>query len=689
MNLFLLLAAYSVIATEPADTTAGPAPAELQEVVVEGATRHTAPGKSVYTPLKSQTDAASSPGDLLRRIGITSLDIDPSGESIKTNTGQDVALFIDMQPATQADVQGLRMQDVRKVEVLDFPSDPRFMGKQHVVNFVMVKYKAGGYTRLSAREFFFTNSGNGSVFSKLASGRMTFDLYAGADYGNSRHYGSSVSETYRFADGETVVRNSDPLASHLKTDGQSYSLRARYATDNVSVSNQLSFGRNHTSDDYEKGRLSFDPPIFGASVSESRSRGYDISPSYRGDFFFNLGKGYSLNADATFAYTRTKSLSSYLAENVADIRNNALDDSYYWRVNLRAGKTFGGKHTLSLEANGSTNHDKVMYSGGSDATDRFMLAFWGVGAAYSASIGKVYLSADAGAAFEYNRINGRQINDAYPYVHLYSSWSPGAKGSLGVWFQFASNSPGASSKSPNMLRQNELLWIEGNPGVKNARHITFNLNYTWMPCDAFSATAYAEYFGIYKQMIAEYRPDGPDGAMLRRWVNDGDYQTMRFGASMKLSLLKRKLQISARPQVELYKITGFYRRSIAPFSLSASAFYYVGGFNFGASWWMRSRSMGMTDGSVRTSRSYLQISAGWGNADWNVSLILSNPFRNHYRAQTSEMAGPWFDSCRTVYRPECSRMVMASVSYTIGYGKKVSRDNEVGQGASAGNAILK
>lgn len=46
-------------------------------------------------------------------------------------------------------------------------------------------------------------------------------------------------------------------------------------------------------------------------------------------------------------------------------------------------------------------------------------------------------------------------------------------------------------------------------------------------------------------MAAEYTPEGPGGGMLHRWVNDGDYQTIRPGANMRLALFDKKLQISA------------------------------------------------------------------------------------------------------------------------------------------------
>ena len=46
----------------------------------------------------------------------------------------------------------MNLQDVKRVEYLESPADPRFMGEKFVVNFIMEEYIYGGYVKLSGYE---------------------------------------------------------------------------------------------------------------------------------------------------------------------------------------------------------------------------------------------------------------------------------------------------------------------------------------------------------------------------------------------------------------------------------------------------------------------------------------------------------------------------------------------------------
>ena len=121
----------------------------LNEIVVEARNQRLGAEVSTYIPTSKQKNVSQSATDLLNRMAIPQLTVSPN-DNITDLSGKSVDVFIDFIPASKEDMEGMRMQDVKKVEYYDFPSDPRFQGKAHVVNFVMHKYEYGGYVKAYA-----------------------------------------------------------------------------------------------------------------------------------------------------------------------------------------------------------------------------------------------------------------------------------------------------------------------------------------------------------------------------------------------------------------------------------------------------------------------------------------------------------------------------------------------------------
>ena len=163
-SLFLIpLLGYSQ--TEIPDSIEGK---ELNEVVVEASNQRTSSTSSTYIPMSRQKNTASDAISLLSQMAIPQLNVDPASQNVKTVSGQAVSIFIDYVAASAQDLSGMRTTDVKKVEYLIYPTDPRFRGAQYVINFVMQKYEWGGYTKLSADKWFGVNRSEASVYSKFS-----------------------------------------------------------------------------------------------------------------------------------------------------------------------------------------------------------------------------------------------------------------------------------------------------------------------------------------------------------------------------------------------------------------------------------------------------------------------------------------------------------------------------------------
>lgn len=116
---------------------------DLKEVIVEADAYRIVEDGVSYTPDKNVRKFAMDAVDLLSRMAIPQLIITPNN-SVRTSAGQPVKIYIDYMEATPEDLSGMRPSDVKRVEVLEYPTDARFHQAEHVVNFIMQKYEWGG-----------------------------------------------------------------------------------------------------------------------------------------------------------------------------------------------------------------------------------------------------------------------------------------------------------------------------------------------------------------------------------------------------------------------------------------------------------------------------------------------------------------------------------------------------------------
>lgn len=79
----------------------------------------------------------------------------------------------------------------------------------------------------------------------------------------------------------------------------------------------------------------------------------------------------------------------------------------------------------------------------------------------------------------------------------------------------------------------------------------------------------------------------------------------------------------------------------------------------------------------RKTRSEYWLMAGWGNSSWTVSAFVINPFRNHWNSDEMEINTPNYSMQMTSITVNSHRRINLSVAYTIGYGKKVARGNDL------------
>ena len=666
----------------------------LDEVVVEAQMQRTSPTSTTYIPTGKQKNASQNAVDLLRQMAIPQIQINPVSEAVTDNAGGEVAIFINYLEASREEMEGLRTPDVKKVEYLEFPTDPRFRGAQRVINIIVQEYAYGGYTKLTTNENFLVGfSSRNNIFSKFSYKKMTYDLYVGANNWNNHHIGNNVKGIYSLKDADgkdyQLIRTETLDDSHYKQNQYPVTFRATYASEKIQIRNTVGFTHLDIPVYDQRGNLTYQPGSEQNYTFNRSNPNRNNSLAYQGSFFFSLPKQFSIDISPRFNYTHSNDNLSYSTSNSPEIVRNARENAYNYRVDAYLQKRIGQKHTAMLGVNGGDNINRLRYSGTNSYYDRFHNAFAAGMLCYNFQTQKISLYADAGVCWEGSDINGEKYNDTYPFTHINLRFSPNSKNAFSAYFQYATNSPGINQKASDILQENEYMYITGNPLLKNSRHVTLNVAYTWMPTNAFGMSAFSNFLEYFDRQIIIYEPYNNGQALIRNYHNSGNYIKEEIGLAANWKLLGGKLQLYASPKQSFYKSTGIYNKSYNPFTITAQATYYLNSFYFQAYYQSPGKQMFTSSPQIYKDRNFHSLTVGWANSDWNVRVMAANFFNKGWNSADIVTESPLYTEYRENIGTSSHFRINITATYTFGYGKKVQRGNEVGEQSGANSAIIK
>lgn len=668
---------------------------ELDEVVIVAQMQNTSPNTTTYIPSGKQKNAAQNAIGLLQQMAIPQIRINPIDKSVVDNSGEDVSIFVNYMPASKEDIDGLRTADVRKVEYVEFSTDPRFRGALHVINFIVQEYEYGGYTKITADEDLLVGlSSIADIYSKFAYKKMTYDLYVAANNLNNHHSGYDVNGQYTLKNADRtdyILKRSESIdMSHLRQNQYPVTFRASYNTEKLQIRNTLGYSHSSNPINKQSGSLTYLPEIGDDYITFSRyNPSHSNSLSYQGTFFFALPKDFSINVSPQFSYSHNNNLLIYTTTSSEPILRKARENAYNYRVQTYLNKRFAQKHTLMLGIHGSNTINRLKYTGNAVYDDRFNNAYFSGSICHQFKTQKISLYTDVGLLWEQSDINGLKNSDRYPFVHLNLSYTPNSKNAFSTYFQFANNSPGIDQKASDLLRDNEFMYISGNPLLNNSRHLTVNLSYTWLPSNMLNMNAYGRFFELFDRFITAYEPYDSGRALLRTYINDGNYIQSEIGIAVTLNLFDKSLQIYVSPNQRFYRSTGMFNKRYNPFQVTAQTTYYLKKWYFMAYYQSPQKMMFTATPTIYKSRDYYAFVVGWTYSSWNIRLSAYNLFNSHWDTADRFIQTPLYSEHRTNYGTNSHARLNFAVTYTFGYGRKVQRGNEVGEQSGASSAILK
>ncbi len=664
---------------------------ELNEVVVESSNQRLGADVSTYIPTPKQKNASQTATDLLNRMAIPQLQLSANDE-IKDLAGRSVDIFVDYLPASKETLEGMRMQDVKKVEYYVFPSDPRFQGKARVVNFVMQQYEYGGYVKSYGWEIS-TNAGQLSLYSKLQYKRMTFDIAAGAFYINQNHCGSDINETFRLPQPDGTV-NSFTRRS-IQDDGskrrRTYwpTFKALYATDKITIQNTIGANFDNTHTDNASGRIYYEPALASPTDFGQRDASRVNSISYSGLWNFILDDNNSITFSPSYAYSHTNTSSLYAESGSDPYFNAATDNTHRTDAELTFSHSFGDWGNLNTSLHGVINKNNTNYAGTANRSDYGSAYRLGPDAQYSLSKGNFYGSLDVGLNWDRQEYVDFKKNTLTPWIDFSLQYSPDERHSAIAEFHHSTLAPAASDRSAAVIQSNPLMSYTGNPNLLSYRSYDASMNYTYIPNNKFNFSVFASTWIVDNRYVYNYKPTST-GILREIEQPGGAYSKSDYGIYATARLLERKLQLTAQLNAVSVHNGAPFNHDFTNFVYAFQANYYIGNFSFSGIYYAPQRiPLGAKSDAWMTTKTYYMLKAGWGNASWNVQLFIFNFGRWNWQSDKKVIRSRYYDKTEQTTSINDHASVRLTATYTFGFGKKVERGNEASQQSGVTSGILK
>ncbi|MCM1138106.1 MAG: hypothetical protein NC453_05950 [Muribaculum sp.] len=167
-------------------------------------------------PTSREKNSSTSGYSLIERMQIPILVINPIENKITLNTGEEVTYFINGVQSTITEVKSIVPKEIKRVEILRRPIDPKYEGASAVINFIVHNSTYGGYVTADANQSFPYLTGDYSVYSKYSTSRWTIQAIGGINYTNSSGDSTIQISKYSFPDISPIIMEDVSIEKNFK-----------------------------------------------------------------------------------------------------------------------------------------------------------------------------------------------------------------------------------------------------------------------------------------------------------------------------------------------------------------------------------------------------------------------------------------------------------------------------------------
>ena len=656
----------------------------LKEVTVEG-NRIVANGnKTSYLPDKKQRNASHDGLDLLFRLAIPQLDVNPMTGSVSAVDRTNVAFYIEHRKVTLTDIGQLRAKDIKRVEYYENAAD-LFPGEQKVLNYVLYHYEAGGYVDASTDTRLIDRSGQYNLQLSLDKNKVNYLLLGGMRL--SKDDGLRTEQRQSVFTSTPFIRTVTPHYGVSKNRNYTSLFRTTYNTTNTTLLGQFGIFVGKYPGDESSSTTEYTPAVYPSS--EMSSLADSRNTTYSGHAFLrhNFDSKNSIDWQVTYSYSDNNYHRSYSESAMADvIRNDTKEHLNNFESQLTYRHRLNAKSSLSLfvwETYMKSNSRYLMADG--ENRQNLMsneLQFYPT---YQVQIGND-ASLDLQAGFDissYKANDNKRTTKVWPRPVLTFIWMVTQHHRLALDARMGSTYPTLNTFSEASQRVNYFEVVKGNPLLGTTRIVDAVVSHTLIEKN-FQISAFVGYRQLINVLKSDYFTDGP--TLVHTYQTNGDYYSVDAGFMATLFLFNRSLQLKGGTAFHHQSLTGSYAAHYNRVSYQMDVLYYYKNFNAYAFFRPAEKRLYTTPAFLKSRPSY-GMAVGWSGYGLKTEIGARNVFsKSKPYHQYYDYGCYAFDSWNhsDAYGPQ----VYLKLSYSFDFGRKIKHE-QVSQGNVPQSGILR
>lgn len=684
--IIYLILFLTILIAQGQDSDSSQVAHELKELIVKSNRVKFIDNTIVFSPNKDEKKLSNSPQSLLEAMHLPMIKI--NGNEVSSLSGQAVSLFINGVEISDTDLATFYPSDVISIEYIPNPTDPIYGDSKIAINFVVKRFEVGGISRADAFQRF-PNNGIYQIASRLEHKEMTYAIMASFSYRRDHINSEDGIEQYNnlFFDNQyyDIIERDLNQQNFERSNNVKLVINTKYQSSTALVSHWFSFTGNQDLGSGFGAINRWNPQLFNSEYSHGSSRSKSRSPQVRAKYFWRLGSKWMINIHWNYAHSHNEQSCSNTFNSISSILTNFHENVNSAKLSFIPVFMVKQNMQVRLYLNWAGDWFDAKYKGTTNAISKqeqhsanakpMLLWMPRNNLNFSIAPGIVYDSRKLGPNIKYNHTR--------PMIEGASSLSFRKfliSGNV-LWY---TQSPESSATNNIIIQNTDLLWVKGNPNLKNLTSWGTNIGFSCLTSVIIQPAFSIHYERTNNSFATIYTPaDIYRGGLIKYDINSPkeDYFSSTLSFSFKPL---HNLSFKINPSWSFQKTSGAYSRSLNCLGIYGNIDYQLGNFSFSMAYEPHQKSL--YDGGMKIWHQTDKLNAGirYGNGNVYVSckvenivhkfekchIIINSP--NYYQNNTHSVNG----RCFTI-----------NLTYTIGYGKKID-DSSIENSADLKSSYL-